>query len=210
MTELQFDKELHTYKHNGRRLLSVTQVLPDIPEHLLYKQFFIEKTLLGSRVHETVDLINKQILYGFGPEYNKDLYLDRHTDSPDDLPYIHAYYSFLAEHKPKIENSELKSFHPVWGYAGTMDLIVHLFNKKFVVDVKTSTSIAPYARLQLAAYQELYNANNSDKVVRRAVLQLKPTMQYSIVSYMVKDQAVDFDIFLCKLKSAKWDSEFMS
>jgi hypothetical protein len=204
---LQFDKDTHIYKRDGQRLLSVTQVLPDIPEHLHYQQFFIDKTLLGSRVHETIDAINKQILKT-GKTPAMKAYLRRHEQFPQDTPYLDAYAKFIKDLNPCILYSEAKLSHPVWTYAGTIDMIAHLFKKTYVVDVKTSVQIAPYARLQLAAYQAMYNHNQIDKgqlVEKRAILQLKPDGSYKFEQYAASGFKADFDIFLCKLKSVQWD-----
>ena len=207
--ELKFDKKKHIYTVNGKRVLSVTTVLPDIPEHLLYKQFFIDKTLLGNRVHGYVDVINKHYMETEKVPDPK-LYEGENFLTSDE-PYVKAYLKFLRVRRPKILFSEEKMFHVKYGYAGTVDLVAAISGKFGVLDVKTTTTIAPYAKLQLAAYVMMYNHRYPSKMVfDRYIVHLKPNATYEVVPYYKKDLKEDFNVFLCKLKSAQWDMENMS
>jgi predicted helicase len=203
---MQFDEVKHEYEVEGRRMLSVTKVLPDIPEYLLYKQTFVEKTLLGSRVHNCCDTINQHyMVHNSIPE--EDIYWGA-TSLEKDRPYLDAYIKFLKECRPQIHHSEMKDFHKVYKYAGTIDLVAYLLGNEHVCDIKTSTGIAPYARLQLVAYMKMWNSNYPEhKVFKRTIIHLLPSADYKLITYPAKGISADFDIFLCKLKSAQWDAE---
>lgn len=205
--ELKFDKKKHEYTVGNKKVLSVTTVLPDIPEHLLYKQFFIDATHKGIRVHEQVDIINKYYMEEKKVPYPSDMYKDC---LQTDKPYIESYVKFLKAHKPEIILSEKKMFHSELFYAGTVDLVAIVKGKLSVLDVKTTSRVAPYARLQLAAYVRMYNLCYPErKAFNRYIVHLQEK-NYKLVPYTVKSLEEDFDIFKCKLRSAQWDAEHLS
>ena len=206
--KLSFDKVKHEYEHDGNKMLSVTKVLPDIPEYLLYKQTFIDKTLLGSRVHACCDAINQHYM-AHEEVPCKDAYWNE-TNQEKDLPYIQAYIKFLQERKPIILFSELQDYHRRYRYAGTIDGVMRIEKDKYITDIKTSASVAPYAKLQLAAYLRMWNDNHPNrKIFKRMIIHLLPDGEYKLIRYPISDISRDFDIFLCKLKSAQWDAENM-
>jgi hypothetical protein len=183
----------------------VTTVLPDIPESLLYKQSFIEKTLLGSRVHDCADTINNYYMTHDRVIPCEDAYKSEKFQK-EDGPYIKGYLKFLKEKKPVILSSEQKMYHKLYNYAGTLDLAVEMKGKLSILDIKTSTKVAPYARLQLAAYIRVWNAKYpNNEIFNRGVIHLLPNGTYKLVTYPVKDLRNDTEIFLCKLRSAQWD-----
>lgn len=207
--KLSFDKAKHEYEYEGVKMLSVTKVLPDIPEYLMYKQSFVEKTLLGSRVHACCDTINQHYMVHNGEIPKEEIYWN-YTNQEKDYPYVRAYVKFLEEYRPRIHRSEMKGYHKIYKYAGTIDAIMYLLGTEHIVDIKTSGTIAPYARLQLVAYMKMWNSNYPvHKTFKRTIIHLLPTGEYKLVSYPAKDISRDFDIFLCKLKSAQWDAENM-
>lgn len=202
---LKFDKKKHAYTVNGKVVLSVTSVLPDIPEAVMYKQCFIDKTLLGSRVHDYADVVNNYYMTHDGEIPCEDVYRGTTFQKEDD-PYIKAYLKFLKEKKPRIISSEMKIYHKLYNYAGTLDLAVEMKNKLWILDLKTSSRVAPYARLQLAAYVRAYNAKNpKNEIFNRGIVHLLPTGVYKLITYPVKDLRNDTEIFLSKLRSAQWD-----
>ena len=207
---LYFNPEKHTYTigNSPNSLLSVTSVLPDIPDFLLCKQAFIEKTLLGSRVHECCDTINLFYKENKGVIPNKDYYQGNSTQDAD-IPYINAYKQFLVDRHPVIQVSEFRTYHRKLMYAGTIDLVAWIDGKLWIIDLKTSAQIAPYAKLQLAAYLRMWNeqADKQFRTFRRAVVHLLPNGEYKFIPYTVSSLGDDFDIFMCKLRSAQWDQE---
>lgn len=204
--KLKFDKEKHEYSVGNKKVLSVTTVLPDIPEHLIYKQFFIDATHRGTRVHEHVDTINKYYI-----KKNKILSSDLCSNCLEtDKPYVNSYIKFLKAHRPEMLLSEKKMFHTELFYAGTVDLVAVIKGKLSILDVKTTTKIAPYAKLQLAAYVYMYNFCYPErKAFNRYIIHLQEK-NYRLVPYTVKTLEDDFEIFQCKLKSAQWDAENLS
>ena len=94
--------------------------------------------------------------------------------------------------------------------AGTIDGVMRIEKDKYIADIKTSASVAPYAKLQLVAYLKIWNDNHPDgKIFKRMIIHLLPDGEYKLIRYPISDISRDFDIFLCKLKSAQWDAENM-
>ena len=65
------------------------------------------------------------------------------------------YVDFTNEFKPNVELMELHMASEKLGYAGTLDRVITMDGKTYLVDIKTSNSIYPSYWLQLAAYREL-------------------------------------------------------
>jgi hypothetical protein len=96
-------------------------------------------------------------------------------------------------------------YHKLYNYAGTLDLAAEIKGKLLILDLKTSTKVAPYARLQLAAYVRMWNSKYpKNEIFNRGVIHLLPTGQYKLVLYPVKDLRNDTEIFLCFLRSKQW------
>jgi len=65
------------------------------------------------------------------------------------------YVDFSTNHKPAIDLIELHMASSILGYAGTLDRVMEIEGKRYLVDIKTSNSIYPSYWLQLAAYRHL-------------------------------------------------------
>ena len=61
-TKVEFNSKDHTYTISDSVIPSVTQVLPELPEHLQYSQAFIDKTFLGTRVHYLTEILDRMSL----------------------------------------------------------------------------------------------------------------------------------------------------
>ena len=200
MDTIKFNSKNHTYTNkNNENVLSVTKVLPDIPEHLLYNQNFIRKTIIGTKTHEFAERANQHFkktqkirsIRGYGG---------------DCKAYCAAYQKFLKDIQPKIFAIEQRLFHPIYHYAGTLDLVCNYNNFITLFDIKTTSVIDAKVKLQTAAYYTAYNHDRSrNRAQRRGIIHLKPNGQYAIKLLPIKQVAYDFNIFLCKLKSAMWD-----
>jgi hypothetical protein len=65
------------------------------------------------------------------------------------------YVDFTETHKPEIVMMEQNFASPELGYAGTIDRIIKLNDKKILMDIKTSNNLHHSYWLQLAAYFKL-------------------------------------------------------
>ena len=142
---LEFDEQTHTYRIDGLKIPSVTQIISDAgltgidasdPAVQAAGQF-------GTAVHKMTELHDAGTL-------------DVATVADELFPYLNAWEKFIYETKAKLHESEMKLYHPVHLYAGTFDRTAFINDKLTLIDIKTSQK-APTAGIQTAAYMEMYN-----------------------------------------------------
>lgn len=203
-----FDPETHTYYKDGQLVPSVTQVLPEIPDHLEYNLNFIEKTALGTRVHGACDLINQLILGKKKPKpvLTKKIIQMAETQEQD-IPYIEGWIAYVKESGIQVLRSEMRVYSEEFCFAGTLDVLSRDKKGRAMEDIKTVTELKPQVALQLAGYLFAYNEEYGDDVQRRKAIQLKPDGTYRMKEYPVKELAYDTNVFLAKVTSKRWDME---
>lgn len=69
------------------------------------------------------------------------------------------YVDFSTTHQPQIDMLEVHMVSSALGFAGTLDRMITLNNKKILLDIKTSNSIYPSYWLQLSAYNQLLSVH---------------------------------------------------
>jgi hypothetical protein len=107
-------------------------------------------------------------------------------------PYLAAYEKFLAESGHEPIHSEILISHPVWHYQGTLDRIGWLNAKRTLLDWKSGV-LTPWARYQLAAYFDAWNARYpAERVEAAATVQLMADGRYS---YRVVDLAAALPVW---------------
>lgn len=106
-----------------------------------------------------------------------------------------AFYEWLNEHDVKVIETETAIYGN--GFAGRIDMVVLLNGVVTLVDIKTSKSIYPEYRMQVAAYATAWNIDKpeQDQIKQVGVLRLcKLTGEYEYKTFtrtMLKDY-VDF------------------
>lgn len=167
---IEFDEAQHLYTLGGMRLPSVTQVMEpmslmlyrDVPEQMLDAA-----ADRGTRAHEQV---SNFIRYGI-------------LESDEDTqPYVDAFLLFNQDRRPTWIASELRTFHRLMGYAGTIDLIGYIEPDDGtgvdVIDLKCTSVFHPVMlATQIGAYAEALRSHGV-KVRRRYGLQLLKTGKY--------------------------------
>lgn len=68
-------------------------------------------------------------------------------------PRMNAYLAFVEAHNPVYLATEASVYNRSQRYAGTLDAIVELGGKRYVLDMKSSKGVYPEVALQLAAYR---------------------------------------------------------
>jgi hypothetical protein len=136
---LEFEPASHTYKLNGRWLVSVTQVI----KPLIDSQWFGKDAGWNGRckhkMHELEEL----------GALDEDL-LDK-----DILPALQAWRRFKEKMEWSTLAVELKLAHEKFQYAGTIDNFGILDGLPTILDIKTGSSRHSWWALQLAGYDEL-------------------------------------------------------
>lgn len=210
---VQFDEGTHTYTHKGEKCPSVTQVLPELPEHLIYNQNFIEKTELGSRVHKATEIFDR---FGYKSISKKFLRNCKSTLGmplkDEDIPYIEGWIKFMKESGWKNEEIEMLCFSQKYNYAGMCDRVGRhpkIFKrKKTILDIKTVSKVSPTVALQTAGYLNAYNEEWPNSPCEgRLAIQLLPEGDYKVHRYEIENLPYDLNVFLSKVISKRWDLE---
>jgi len=149
-----FDESTHTYRIDGRKVPSVTQVLGDLIPGWKASEWYLNR---GQAVHACAAMIAQ------GIEFEHDPVIDGQ---------VRACRKFFAEVKPTVYKVESPVYSELYNYAGRYDMLADIGGKMAIVDWKASLSPAlPY---QLAAYGLEGCANYGCGVV------LKDTGEYSM------------------------------
>ena len=190
--EIEFDEAAHTYKVEGRELISVTQVLDECG---LVSPFCKgeEYRTRGQAVHMAC-------------QFSDEGELDWETVRPEWIGYVQAWEKFKNETGFQVLLSEHKVAHLTYGYAGRLDR-QGIFNAKkrdTIVDIKTG-AIQPETALQLAAYGEAYLPG---KLWDRVAVGLKPDGNYSLKVYPPAEFQADLHDFLACLRVAVWKRRY--
>jgi hypothetical protein len=86
---------------------------------------------------------------------------------------ILSFYEFWTTYKPKLIMSEEFMYSDTYKYSGTLDLLVELNDKIWIIDIKTSTAIHTSHYLQMSAYVKAYEEMYNKKVDHTGILWLK-------------------------------------
>jgi hypothetical protein len=92
---------------------------------------------VGTTVHKAVEAL----IAGTEPDVTEE-----------EIPFLVQFSKFIEAFKPEILVSEGTVFNRQYNYAGTMDLILRLDGKTWLVDVKSGKGIYPEYAMQVAAY----------------------------------------------------------
>lgn len=137
--EITFDSASHIYRHGGRIVPSVTQVLSILNDFSDVHPDYLEASrAFGQHVHAMIDLDNRG-------------QLDEEALDGELLPYLNQWRLFLRESKFEVTASELRVHNKALGYAGTCDTLIGQ-GTSWVLDIKTG-AVPKSVGAQLAAYQ---------------------------------------------------------
>ncbi len=131
---LEFDQSTHTYKLDGVKIPSVTEILNElVPIQYKAGDWYLQR---GRAVHACAAMIAR------GELFNYD---DRIAGQ------VKAIQKFFDEVKPEILQVEHKVYSKTYRYAGTNDLLCKIGYFKVLVDYKGAVDIIRTS-LQLAGY----------------------------------------------------------
>ena len=126
LPELQFAEDTHVYTLNGIEIPSVTTVM----RALSYNEYWRvdEQTLeraarRGTAVHNSIENYFK---FGFS-----DI-------DPELEGYLDGFMEWFQEYEPKIIGSEIRTYHRLFSYGGTLDLVAEINGELSLVDFKTT------------------------------------------------------------------------
>ena len=188
MERLTYNEETHTYTLNGVELPSVTQIITSIglvDYSMISKDLLDYKADIGRKVHKTI-------------EYHDNNELDDSELHPLLKNYLEQWKKFKKDFRFHIVESEIKTFHPVYKYAGTVDKLGRIDDYYVIVDIK-SGGASPSHSIQTSAYKEMIEKNMKIKVRKRYAVYLTEE-NYTVVEH--KDN--DLGVFLAALSIYNW------
>ncbi len=86
---------------------------------------------------------------------------------------ILKFAEFWNTYKPELIQKEYHVFSDKHKFAGTIDLVIKLFDKLWLIDIKTSNSLHTINNLQLASYAIAWNETHDTPIEETGILWLK-------------------------------------
>lgn len=192
--KFRFDPEKHRYYYDEVEVPGVSSILKAgnltnigfIPRDVLERS-----SRFGTAVHKACELHDMGTL--------DDTSLDKNL-----CPYLDAWQQFLVDASCLIEHVETKVFSKKWFYMGTLDRIVVINGKRYVLDIKTGL-IYPSMCAQLAGYLNAFNEGllKKDQATDRIIVQLKENGLYSLPPKDFFEKS-DFSTFTSCLNIYNW------
>lgn len=190
--------EDHKYFLGAEELWGVSAVLQD--NRLVDARWFDEQSRSrGTAVHEVVAQHARGM--GISPFQDPDLYgwIMSGVD----------FVTMLLMDGAEIIGVEMMRHHPLYKFAGTIDIIVRWRGYTWILDFKTGKA-AKVTRFQLAAYAMLMQKElDADKMVKRAAVELQEDGgRARLVEYNTPEHFHDGNRFLSYLTTARDRREF--
>lgn len=202
----QLDESSHTYTIDGRRVISVTQAMPEWVRIELYgEQYFVHvrsgATIPGApfeRARKFGNAVHKAAYYlitGAG--------LDKSSLHPDLIPTLQQLEDWIRVYEPKAEICEVPLYSKMYDYAGKPDFYGRLKGHKHKVLVDIKTGFFEMAEPQTAGYENLIReATGYNGIIDRYVLHLpKDGSRWQFIKMVRRDA---FRYFLNELHNIKW------
>lgn len=175
MDELIFYEKSHIYMLDGERLPCVSDLC-----RFLHKEIYKDAPIWqieaaadrGTAVHKATEKLDKTGSAEISDDY---------------APYLEAYAAFLREHDVEWELIECPDYHPVHGYAGTIDRYGKVDGIHTLLDIKTTYTVyKPLCSASLNLYRLMLIARG--KIVERLqILHLKKDGTYKLIKFDFDD-----------------------
>ena len=176
LPELTFDDPSHIYRLDGEIIPSVSRIMEPLKEATY--SGISEKTLRnaadkGSSVHNSIENFFK-----FGIE----------DVAPEHRAYFDAFLDWFEKEQPVVVGSEIRIYHKILRYGGTIDLLYYDRNGWLILlDFKTTYAISDMScGVQLESYEQAL-ASHGIKVDGKKILHLKRNGRYKVIDYPAND-----------------------
>lgn len=187
-SEIQFDKETHTYTLDGLKIPSVTQIISSVgmANYSAIPNSVLENAAKrGSGVHRALELL------AISPWYVP----------PDWVAgYVSAWNNFKMVFNVRVLETERLVFHKNYMYCGRPDRICTVAGEKYIVDIKTTAKPMPSHDIQTAAYALAHKAETRQKL-KRASVYLHDNGKFEFKEYKEEGQE---SVFLAALQIYNW------
>lgn len=175
MDDLIFYEKSHIYMLDGKRLPCVSDLC-----RFLHKEIYKDAPLWqmeaaadrGTAVHLATEQLDKTGTAEISDDY---------------APYLEAYAAFRREHEVEWELIEHPDYHPVHGYAGTIDRYGKVDDITTLLDIKTTYTVyRPLCSASLNLYRMMLQARGKT-VERLLILHLKKDGTYKLITFEFDD-----------------------
>lgn len=175
MDDLVFYEKGHIYMLEGERIPCVSDLC-----RFIHKEIYKDAPLWqleaaadrGTAVHLATEQLDKT---------------GKAEISEDYAPYLRAYAAFLREHEVEWELIEHPDYHPVHGYAGTIDRYGKVDGVKTLVDLKTTYTVyKPLCSASLNLYRMMLKERKKG-VERLMIIHLKKDGTYKLIKFEFDD-----------------------
>lgn len=176
MPTLTLTPETHTYQLDGLEVLGVSKIiaLAGLSDMTWCSEEALKR---GSFVHTAL-------------EYEDQGQLDEADLDPKLLGYVNAWRKFKTEAKATVHAIESRVFHPLYKYAGTLDRLIEIDGKTYLVDIK-SGSPDSWHPIQTALYAMTFDLPAGNVRPLRAAVYVSSEGKYSFIIHAERE---DFNV----------------
>ena len=197
MTDIKLSKD-HIYTVDGIKKISVTQVIQEYglsDFSMINEQVLKNAMAIGTAVHLLCELFDKDMPDKIDKILN---HISEDGTKKNGIlkPYLDAWIKYQTEYQIGLSEVEKIYYSKTWDYCGKIDRILQENGILSVVEIKTVTVLQKSVGIQLAAYKNLYDENNKEKIKDRIAVQLCPDGNYNRVEYKDKN---DINVFKCMM-----------
>ena len=179
----EFDDVKHLYTVGGVRVPSVSRILRPLTTAVygeIDRETLRRAADFGTAVHACTELLDLDEL-------------DEDSVIPEWSPYLDAYKRWKTATRPAI--LQIEDRLGCGKYAGTLDRICVINGERWVIDIKTTSSIHPHVGVQLAAYVALAEGFYGG-TYRRAALQLRGDGSFKVTEFSSLNDETCFNALL--------------
>lgn len=197
MNGLTFDPVRHEYRFNGLIVPSVTKILEavGISDFSGIPEYNLEYARIrGTMAHKATALDDMGEL-------------DEDSLDPVIIPYVEAWRKFKEEFAFVPLLIEHPIYHPIYGYAGTLDRTGNIendFDREILLDIKTGTIYMESVGPQTAAYEEALRKEIGGTKRRRFAVKLMDSGEFKFISC---ENGLDFDVFKNAASVVNWTNQ---
>lgn len=187
---LEFDPAAHKYTFNGQPVPNVTSVLSPLTSYAMVDPKKLEiARQKGVAIHKMVELSCQNDL----DESSLPSWME---------PALVQWKRFVAHSGFQVVSSETRVFHPIYKYAGTMDLFGNVAGQRTYIDVKRSFLAGAAIGYQIAAYAEAHSHETKGKSLKhkRFALRLREDGDFRLEPF---NDPQDFNNFLTCLNFSR-------
>jgi len=189
--ELTFNEKYHSYFLGNLFIPGVSSILKSaalvdfsgIPQDIMERA-----AAFGKAVHKACELDDTGSL-------------DFSSVDEAVIPCLEAWRKFKVDNKVDVEEIEMPVYSEKWIYAGTLDRVIEMNGKRFLLDIKTSKTVYPSMKVQLAGYKLAFEELHKVKINGRMIVRLLRDGTYDVV---VCDDPLDEQVFLACLQVYKF------